>query len=162
MAQSSLAFEIVHEDRHCGARCARLQTRRGAIDLPAFMPVGTLGTVKGLTVEMVVRSGAQIILANTYHLALRPGEDVVAALGGLHQFSGWTGPMLTDSGGFQIFSLAKLAKITEAGAEFRSYIDGRLMQLTPERAIEIQETLGSDIAMVLDHVTPLPCDESLF
>jgi len=161
MDTSGLQFELVHTDRHCGARCARLQTRRGTIDLPAFMPVGTLGTVKGLTVEMVRRSGAQIILSNTYHLALRPGENVVADLGGLHQFSGWSGPILTDSGGFQIFSLAKLTKITEEGAEFRSHIDGRLMRLTPERAIEIQQMLGSDIAMVLDHVAALPSEESV-
>jgi len=120
------------------------------------MPVGTQGTVKGLSAEQVAATGAEIILANTYHLALRPGPAVVAALGGLHTFSGWHGPILTDSGGFQIFSLAANAKITEAGAKFRSHIDGRLLELTPETAVAIQEQLDSDIAMVLDHVVALP------
>lgn len=120
------------------------------------MPVGTVGTVKGLTVDQVASTGAQIILGNTYHLALRPGEELVAKLGGLHRFMGWDGPILTDSGGFQIFSLAGLTKVTEEGAAFRSHIDGRLIHLTPERSIEIQEALGSDIAMVLDHVVALP------
>jgi queuine tRNA-ribosyltransferase len=105
-------------------------------------------------------TGAQMILANTYHLALRPGENVVAKLGGLHRFMGWDGPILTDSGGFQLFSLAQLTKVTDAGATFRSHIDGNLLELTPERAVQIQETLGSDVAMVLDHVVPLPADES--
>ena len=125
------------------------------------MPVGTLGTVKGLTIEMVDRTGAQIILGNTYHLTLRPGEDVVADLGGLHKMSGWNGPILTDSGGFQVFSLAKLSKITEEHAQFRSHVDGSLVTISPERSIEIQEALGSDIAMVLDHVAALPADRDL-
>lgn len=120
------------------------------------MPVGTQGTVKGLTSDHVRLSGAQMVLANTYHLALRPGEAVVAELGGLHAFMGWRGPVLTDSGGFQIFSLAVLTRITEAGAEFRSHIDGSLISLSPERAVAIQEALGSDVAMVLDHVVALP------
>lgn len=120
------------------------------------MPVGTLGTVKGVEIEQLRQTGAQMILGNTYHLTLRPGEKVVEALGGLHQFSGWNGPILTDSGGFQLFSLAKMTKITEQGAVFRSHIDGHLVDLTPERAIEIQESLGSDVAMVLDHVVALP------
>jgi queuine tRNA-ribosyltransferase len=161
MDPDGLKLEIIHEDKHSRARVSRLHTRRGTIDLPTFMPVGTLGTVKGLTIDLVQRTGAQIILGNTYHLSLRPGEDVVAELGGLHAFSGWSGPILTDSGGFQIFSLAKLARISESQAEFRSHIDGRLIQLTPERAIEIQEQLGSDIAMVLDHVAALPSPPSL-
>jgi queuine tRNA-ribosyltransferase len=120
------------------------------------MPVGTQGTVKGLEVDQLKSTGAQILLANTYHLALRPGEDVVADLGGLHQFMGWNGPILTDSGGFQIFSLAQLTKVSDDAAVFRAHTDGRLVELTPARAIAIQETLGSDIAMVLDHVVALP------
>lgn len=122
------------------------------------MPVGTQGTVKGLTPSLLKETGTQIVLANTYHLALRPGEQVVRQLGGLHAFMGWDGPILTDSGGFQIFSLADAAKVTERSAVFRSHIDGRLVELSPERAVEIQEALGSDIAMVLDHVVPLPAE----
>lgn len=120
------------------------------------MPVGTLGTVKGLTMPQVRETGAQIILGNTYHLALRPGEDVVAEMGGLHRFAGWDGAILTDSGGFQIFSLANLTKVDDRQAVFRSHIDGRLIEMSPERSIEIQEALGSDIAMVLDDVAALP------
>jgi len=120
------------------------------------MPVGTVGTVKGLSTEQVRQTGAQIILGNTYHLSLRPGDDLVAKLGGLHSFMDWGGPILTDSGGFQIFSLAKLAKVSERGVSFRSHIDGRLLDLTPEHSMEIQQNLGSDIMMVLDHLPPLP------
>ena len=120
------------------------------------MPVGTQGTVKGLTSDHIRLTGAQMVLANTYHLALRPGEAVVAELGGLHAFMGWRGPILTDSGGFQIFSLAVMTRITDAGAEFRSHIDGSSVSLSPERAAAIQEALGSDVAMVLDHVVALP------
>jgi queuine tRNA-ribosyltransferase len=149
-------YECLHQDKHCQARLGRLHTPRGVVDLPTFMPVGTRGSVKGLTIEMVRQTGAQIILGNTYHLSLRPGEEIVAALGGLHEFTGWTGPILTDSGGFQVFSLEKLNKIDEQGVVFRSVIDGRLVHLTPERSMEIQQQLGSDIAMVLDHVPALP------
>lgn len=149
-------YELVHQDKHCCARLGRLHTPRGIVELPTFMPVGTRGSVKGLTIEMVRETGAQIILGNTYHLALRPGEDIVAELGGLHAFTGWQGPILTDSGGFQVFSLEKLNKIDEQGVVFRSVIDGRLVHLTPERSMEIQQQLGSDIAMVLDQVPPLP------
>lgn len=120
------------------------------------MPVGTLATVKGLTTEQLESVGTQIILGNTYHLALRPGEEIVREMGGLHQFMGWHRPILTDSGGFQVYSLAQLTKITEAGAVFRSHIDGSTISMPPERSIEIQEALGSDIAMVLDHVIGLP------
>jgi queuine tRNA-ribosyltransferase len=120
------------------------------------MPVGTLGTVKGVEIGQLEQTGAEMILGNTYHLSLRPGEDVVRDLGGLHQFFGWQGPILTDSGGFQIFSLAKLMRLDEEGALFQSHIDGSTISLSPERAIKIQETLGSDIAMVLDHVVALP------
>ena len=129
--------------------------------MPAFMPVGTLGTVKGLEISQVKSCGAEMILGNTYHLSLRPGEEVVASLGGLHDFSGWPGPILTDSGGFQIFSLAKRTKVDDKGAVFQSHIDGKRVELTPERAIQIQQKLGSDIAMVLDHVVALPNDKDV-
>lgn len=126
--------------------------------MPAFMPVGTQATVKGLEIEQLRATGAEMVLGNTYHLWLRPGEETVAALGGLHRFMGWTGPILTDSGGFQIFSLAHLKKVTEEEAVFRSHIDGRLAALSPERAVAVQEALGSDVAMALDHVVALPND----
>ncbi len=125
------------------------------------MPVGTQGTVKGLCIDHVHSTGAQIILGNTYHLALRPGSERVERLGGLHAFMGWQLPILTDSGGFQIFSLAGLSKITEHGAKFRSHIDGSHLELTPEESIAIQERLGSDIAMVLDHVVALPAERAV-
>jgi queuine tRNA-ribosyltransferase len=124
------------------------------------MPVGTQATVKGLTIEQLRATGAQMVLGNTYHLALRPGPEVVAELGGLHGFMGWDGPMLTDSGGFQLFSLAQMTRVSEQGAVFRSHIDGHAMELSPERAVEIQEHLGSDVAMVLDHVLGLPAERS--
>ena len=120
------------------------------------MPVGTLASVKGVDVERVRQSGAQMVLANTYHLALRPGERIVEQLGGLHRFMGWDGPILTDSGGFQVFSLAQNTQVSEQSAVFRSHLDGNLFELSPERAVEIQESLGSDVAMVLDHVVALP------
>lgn len=120
------------------------------------MPVGTQGTVKGLTIDQVRQSGAQIVLANTYHLSLRPGHELVKKLGGLHRMMLWDGPILTDSGGFQIFSLGELNKVTEQAATFKSHLDGATIRLTPEFSIEIQEALGSDVAMVLDHVVKLP------
>lgn len=160
MNKAGFNFEVLHTDKHCGARLGRLTTPRGVIDLPTFMPVGTCGTVKGLTTGLVKSTGAQIILGNTYHLSLRPGSDVVKEQGGLQKFMGWDGPMLTDSGGFQLFSLAKLTKITETGATFRSHIDGSAVDLTPERSVQIQQELGSDIAMVLDHVIELPNENS--
>lgn len=138
------------------ARAGIFSTPHGDVETPAFMPVGTLGTVKGLTIDQVAAAGTQILLCNTYHLSLRPGEEVVRDLGGLHTMMGWSGPILTDSGGFQIFSLAQIAKVTEERAVFRSHIDGRLIELTPERSVAIQEALGSDVAMVLDHVVALP------
>jgi queuine tRNA-ribosyltransferase len=136
------------------ARAGTLATPHGEVRTPAFMPVGTQGTVKGLTPEMVRGAGAQIILGNTYHLALRPGDELVRDLGGLHTFMNWPGPILTDSGGFQVFSLASQVKITDRGAKFKSHIDGSPLELTPERAVEIQQNLGSDIAMVLDECPP--------
>jgi queuine tRNA-ribosyltransferase len=161
LASSPFRFELLHRDVGSSARRAVFGTPHGQVQLPAFMPVGTLGTVKGLTVDQIAATGAQMILGNTYHLALRPSAEVVADLGGLHAFSGWSGPILTDSGGFQIFSLAEQTRITEQAAYFRSHIDGRLFELTPERAIEIQELLGSDVAMVLDHVVGLPAPREL-
>ena len=133
-------------------------TPHGDVQLPAFMPVATQATVKGLEIEQLRATGAEMVLGNTYHLTLRPGEEVVAALGGLHRFMGWDGPILTDSGGFQLFSLAHRIEVTEEQAVFRSHIDGRLVAISPERAVAIQEALGSDVAMVLDHVVGLPND----
>lgn len=156
MAGSAFRFELLHTDQRSAARRARLHTPRGTVELPTFMPVGTVGTVKGLDVGRLQETGAQIILGNTYHLALRPGDQVVAAHGGLHKFMSWPGPILTDSGGFQVFSLAERAKVTEHGVAFRSHIDGSLMELTPERSIEIQENLGGDFVMQFDHVVALP------
>jgi queuine tRNA-ribosyltransferase len=136
------------------ARAGTLTTPHGVIQTPIFMPVGTQATVKGLTPEMVRDCGAQIILGNTYHLTLRPGDELIRDMGGLHRFMNWSGPILTDSGGYQVFSLAEQRKITDHGATFRSHIDGSLLELTPEKAVDIQQNLGSDIAMVLDECPP--------
>ncbi|MCH2114190.1 MAG: tRNA guanosine(34) transglycosylase Tgt [Pirellulales bacterium] len=155
-AKDFFRFELLHTDAHSAARRATLHTPRGAIELPAFMPVGTQGTVKGLDATRVEQTGAQVLVANTYHLALRPGSETVAALGGLHAFMGWSGPILTDSGGFQVFSLAGRTQITEQGVVFRSHVDGAALELTPERSIAIQEDLGSDLVMAFDHVVSLP------
>jgi queuine tRNA-ribosyltransferase len=149
-------FQLLHTDSCCAARRSVFSTPHGDIQLPAFMPVGTQASVKGLEIEQIRATGAEMVLGNTYHLSLRPGDEVVAALGGLHRFMGWNGPILTDSGGFQLFSLAHLIAITEEQAVFRSHIDGRLVAISPERAVQIQERLGSDMAMVLDHVVGLP------
>lgn len=153
---SVFSFKVHHTDATTAARRSTFVTPHGAVEMPAFMPVGTSASVKGLEIEQLRGSGAEMVLANTYHLALRPGEGVVADLGGLHAFMGWDGPILTDSGGFQIFSLAQMSKVSEEEAVFRSHIDGRLLAISPERAVAIQEALGSDVAMVLDHVVPLP------
>jgi queuine tRNA-ribosyltransferase len=156
MGHAAFSFRVYHVDAGCAARWSTLGTPHGPVELPAFMPVGTVGPVKGILPEQLRRAGTQMMLSNAYHLALRPGEKVVAELGGLHRFTGWDGPILTDSGGFQLFSLARIARVTDDGALFRSHIDGRLMELSPERAVAIQEALGSDVAMVLDHVVGLP------
>ncbi len=161
MASVAFGFEILHQDGGTAARMGRFSTPHGPIDTPAFMPVGTQGTDKGVDVGRLRETGAKIVLANTYHLALRPGEQTVSALGGLHQFMGWDGPILTDSGGFQVFSLADRVAIDDRGVQFRSHVDGTLIDLTPERAVAIQEQLGSDIAMVLDHVVALPNDREV-
>lgn len=149
-------FQVNHFDGH--ARCGRLQTPHGEIETPVFMPVGTAGTVKGVTPRQLAATGASIILGNTYHLQLRPGADVVAHFGGLHGFMNWDGPILTDSGGFQVFSLGKINAITDEGVTFRSHIDGAPMVLDPERAIAIQNKLGADIIMAFDQCPPLPCE----
>ncbi|MBS0351924.1 MAG: tRNA-guanine transglycosylase, partial [Proteobacteria bacterium] len=141
------------------ARRCRLTFPRGVLDTPAFMPVGTIATVKALTMAEVKASGAQILLGNTFHLMLRPGPEIIRAHGGLHQFMNWQGPILTDSGGFQVFSLAQLRKLSEEGVKFRSPIDGRMIFLTPESSIDMQHVLGSDIVMVFDECTPYPATE---
>jgi queuine tRNA-ribosyltransferase len=138
------------------ARRGVFLTPHGEVQTPGFMPVGTQGTVKGLTIDQVAATGAHMILGNTYHLSLRPGHETVKRLGGLHAMTGWEGPILTDSGGFQVFSLKAINEVTEQQATFRSHIDGAVVELTPEHSIEIQESLGSDVVMVLDHVIALP------
>ncbi len=147
-------FEVRHRDARTAARLGTLTTPHGSIETPAFMPVGTQGTVKGLLPAQVRDAGFGLILGNTYHLALRPGPDVVARHGGLHRFMDWDGSILTDSGGFQVYSLAALRKVGEGGATFRSHLDGSLHEFTPENVIATQEALGSDIAMVLDVCPP--------
>jgi queuine tRNA-ribosyltransferase len=146
--------------RDGAARRGRMATAHGAVETPAFMPLGTAGTVKAMRPEDVAATGAEIILGNTYHLMLRPGAERIAALGGLHRFMNWPKPILTDSGGFQVMSLAKLRKIDERGVAFRSHLDGTLYELSPERAIDIQRLLGADITMVLDECTPFPAEEA--
>jgi queuine tRNA-ribosyltransferase len=158
---SRFSFELHHTDAGCAARRSTFHTPHGPVETPAFMPVGTSATVKGLEIDQIRATGTQMVLANTYHLALRPGEEVVEALGGLHRFTGWDGPILTDSGGFQLYSLAQRTEVTEQQAVFRSHIDGRLLEISPERAVKIQESLGSDVAMVLDHVVGLPSPAEL-
>lgn len=140
------------------ARRGVFVTPHGPVQTPGFMPVGTQGTVKGVTIDQVAATGAHMILGNTYHLALRPGHETVRKLGGLHGMTRWEGPILTDSGGFQVFSLDALNKVDEEAATFRSHLDGSVVRLTPEHSIEIQESLGSDVAMVLDHVVALPAE----
>ena len=135
----SFQFEILHLDALSSARCARFSTPHGTVETPAFMPVGTQATVKGISPQQVEQVGAKMILANTYHLALRPGSEIISGLGGLHRFMGWNGPILTDSGGFQIFSLESERTITDRSVVFRSHIDGSVFDLSPERAITIQE-----------------------
>ncbi|MFI5455464.1 MAG: tRNA guanosine(34) transglycosylase Tgt [Isosphaerales bacterium] len=143
------------------ARLGLLETRSGSVETPAFMPVGTQATVKGVTPDQLHAAGTRMLLANTYHLALRPGEEEVAAVGGLHAFMGWQGPILTDSGGFQVFSLADRNRVTDQGVTFRSHIDGRLLELTPERATAIQQRLGADVAMALDQCPQLPASKGV-
>lgn len=149
-------FDLLKQDG--AARYGRIQTSRGVIETPVFMPVGTQGTVKAMLPETLEEIGAQIVLANTYHLYLRPGHDLVQLLGGLHKFMHWSKPILTDSGGFQVFSLGDLSKIDEDGVSFQSHLDGGKHRLTPEFSIEIQKALGSDIVMVFDECIPYPAE----
>lgn len=153
----SAAFTLLRTDAATAARRGRLRTRHGVVETPIFMPVGTQGTVKALTPAQLRECGAQIILGNTYHLNLRPGSGLVRELGGLHRFMGWDGPILTDSGGFQAFSLAKLREIREDGIAFASHVDGAPVFLGPREVMTIQADLGSDIAMVIDECPPWPC-----
>jgi queuine tRNA-ribosyltransferase len=157
---SLTGFRFHLDDQDGRARAGRWVTPHGAVQTPAFMPVGTAATVKGLTPGQLRDVGTQMVLANTYHLALRPGAEVVAQLGGLHRFMAWDGPILTDSGGFQVFSLSRLTKIDDQGVAFRSHVDGRLLALSPEEAMRIQELLGADCVMCLDECRPHDVDET--
>jgi queuine tRNA-ribosyltransferase len=153
-------FKLHVQSSQCAARCGEVRTLHGTFQTPIFMPVGTQATVKAVTPENLIELGAEIILANTYHLFLRPGHELIRELGGLHRFMNWNRPILTDSGGFQIFSLRELAKITEDGAGFKSHLDGSSLFLSPEEAVAVQEALGSDIMMCLDTCIPYPADRS--
>src|ERR1700739_3684828 len=151
-------FEVLCTALVSGPRHGRLKTAHGIIETPVFMPVGAQGTVKATTPSELLEVGAQVILGNTYHLFLRPGLEVIQHSGGLHKFMGWARPILTDSGGFQVFSLSKLRRITEEGVQFNNHLDGSTCFLSPEIAMQIQTTLGSDIAMVFDECPPYPCE----
>ncbi|MCC6909616.1 MAG: tRNA guanosine(34) transglycosylase Tgt [Phycisphaerales bacterium] len=156
-----MRFEIKARSRACGARMGVVHTPHGSFDTPAFMPVGTKASVKGLLPELVRRTGSQIILGNTYHLMLRPGSDVVAHFGGLHRFMRWDGPILTDSGGYQVFSMSDINRITDDGVVFKSIIDGSMVDLTPERSMQVQNELGADIIMAFDDCPPSgPCEDA--
>src|SRR6188508_3278143 len=149
-----MSFELLKTDTQSKARLGRLTTAHGSIDTPVFMPVGTQGSVKALDPRELLEMGTQIILGNTYHLNIRPGLDIIRAAGGLHKFINWPHPILTDSGGFQVFSLATIRKIQEHGVQFRSHLDGSMLFLGPKEAMAIQATLGSDIAMCFDECPP--------
>jgi queuine tRNA-ribosyltransferase len=151
-------FEVIASDPHCGARRGVLTTAHGAVQTPAFMPVGTAGTVKGLTPDQIEATGAAIILGNTYHLMLRPGVEVVERIGGLHRFTAWDRPILTDSGGYQVFSLSALTRIDDEGVEFASHVDGAKVHLNAEIATDIQNRLGADVIMCFDECTPFPAE----
>lgn len=151
---TALRFDISHRCAHTGARIGRVTTLHGSFDTPAFMAVGTRASVKGLLPELVRRTGAQIILNNTYHLMLRPGSDLIERFGGVHRFMNWNGPILTDSGGYQAFSMADLNAVDDDGVTFKSIIDGSMVRMTPERAMQVQNQLGSDIAMAFDDCPP--------
>lgn len=157
---TAVTYELIKTDPRSKARRGRVTAPHGTIETPVFMPVGTAATVKAMRPEEVKELGAEIILSNTYHLYLRPGHDIVREAGGLHKFMNWDRPILTDSGGFQVFSLGDLRKITEEGVEFRSHIDGSKHMLSPEKSIEVQTALGSDIMMAFDECAPYPADRS--
>ena len=153
-------FELLQTDPSSKARLGRLTTAHGIVDTPVFMPVGTQASVKALDPRELTEMGTQIILGNTYHLSIRPGRDILRAAGGLHRFMSWTGPILTDSGGFQVFSLSDLRQISEEGVTFKSHLDGSSHFFSPDKVVEIQRAIGSDIMMVLDECTPYPCDHN--
>lgn len=155
-----MSFEVIKEDSGTSARLGRLTTAHGVVETPVFMDVGTLGSVKALEPRDLRELGAQVVLGNTYHLLLRPGPEIIAAAGGLHSFMRWDGPILTDSGGFQVFSLAKRRTFTEEGCRFNSHIDGHEFFLGPKESMAMQRVLGSDIAMVFDECLPYPCDRA--
>ena len=157
MTEHAIKYRLIKKEKHTGARLGEIITPHGTFPTPMFMPVGTLATVKGISPEMLKEMHSQVVLANTYHLWLRPGEDVVEKAGGLHKFMNYNGPMLTDSGGFQVFSLGKTRKIEEEGVKFKSIIDGSSLFLSPEKAIEIQNKLGADMIMSFDECAPYPC-----
>jgi queuine tRNA-ribosyltransferase len=152
------AYQLIKKSSECKGRLGKVYTTRGIIDTPTFMPVGTQGTVKGISIEFLNKTRAQIILANSYHLYLRPGVEIIKKAGGIQRFNSWNGPMLTDSGGFQIFSLNDIRKISEEGAEFKSHIDGSKHFFSPEKSIKIQKDIGADIIMCFDECTPYPVD----
>src|SRR5215831_4900388 len=154
----ALSFTLEAQDSSTAARAGRLETAHGDVLTPAFMPVGTAGSVKTLSPDEVAAAGADIVLANTYHLYLRPGVEVVRAMGGLHRFMGWPNAILTDSGGFQVMSLAELRQVSDRGVEFRSHLDGSRHVIGPEEAIRIQDGLGADIAMSFDELVELPAE----
>jgi queuine tRNA-ribosyltransferase len=158
--KNAVTYELLHRDKKTGARRGVIHTPHGDIQTPVFMPVGTQAAVKAMRPEQVADMGAEIILSNTYHLYLRPGHELIREAGGLHKFMNWNRAILTDSGGFQVFSLGKLRKITEEGVRFQSHIDGSRHILTPEKAIEIQNALGSDIMMAFDECAPYPADRA--
>ena len=151
-------YKLIHQDSQCSARAGVISTPHGDIETPVFMPVGTQATVKTISNRELLEAGAQIILSNTYHLFLRPGEKLIGEAGGLHRFMSWPKPMLTDSGGFQVFSLSSFRKVSQEGVEFKSHIDGMKHFLTPESVVRIQQTLGSDILMPLDECLPHPSE----
>ena len=154
--EQAITYELLHEDKNSGARRGIVHTPHGDIQTPVFMPVGTQSTVKSMTPEEVKDLGAQIILSNTYHLYLRPGQDIVKEAGGLHKFMNWDRPILTDSGGFQVFSLGDLRTISEEGVEFKSHLDGSKHVFTPESVMKTEEDLGADIIMAFDESCPYP------
>ncbi len=158
MSERPFRFELLASDERFHARRGRLHTARGRVETPAFMPVATVGAVKGVTPGELRALGAEILLANAYHLSLRPGPDTIRDLGGLSAFMGWNGPVLTDSGGFQVFSLAELVQLEEDGVRFRSHLDGSMQQLTPARVIELEEAFGADVMMPLDDCPPFPAE----
>lgn len=154
----SVSFKVIYQDNQTRARLGLLETPHGSVETPVFMPVGTQATVKTMTPDEVRTLGGRIILSNTYHLYLRPGHELIREAGGLHRFMDWGGPILTDSGGFQVFSLAALNRVKDEGVTFRSHIDGSEHFFSPEKAVDVQQALGADIAMVFDECVPYPCD----